>query len=204
MLISIPTTNFLLLPPTPTAISPILKPGPRPGQPLSLLFRQTADNVLFLKRKLKIPDNLGPLGPHTSWRCSGPTPHKHDRHAPLPRVPPNHRESHAISYHWQRQAAKTTAIDTWSTRWRNSDRPSQAYVALPVPPTGKPSPVIQCSECCDRAVFATLIRFITGHTVIGSYTEKFRPDPPTNCPRGAPCSNRRTRYLLPTLRQGPA
>jgi hypothetical protein len=45
--------------------------------------------------------------------------------------------------------------------------------------------VIQESKGHESAVFSTLVRLITGHAFIGSYTAKCRLDMPTNCPCGA-------------------
>ncbi|KAH9963713.1 Cupredoxin [Lactifluus volemus] len=55
-----------------------------------------------------------------------------DTTAPRP-LPPNLREPYTISY--QRQLAKTGLIEEWGSRWRNSDRLSQIYIALPEPPS---------------------------------------------------------------------
>jgi hypothetical protein len=47
-------THHLLISPDSVAFSNIIKPGHHPGQPFSLSFRQTADNLLSLNRDLKI------------------------------------------------------------------------------------------------------------------------------------------------------
>jgi hypothetical protein len=57
---------------------------------------------------------------------------------------------------------------------------------LHCPPNGKILPVIQGSKGHEKAVFSTLVRIITGHAFIGSYTAKFHPDLPTSCPCRAP------------------
>jgi hypothetical protein len=111
---------------------------------------------------------------------------RHNVPGPEPRSTPILRQICGDTISYQRQAAKTDALDAWGTRWLNEDRRSQAYTALPTPPTGKISPVIQGSRGSERAVFSTLIRFITGHAFVGSYTARFRPDLPTGCPCGAP------------------
>lgn len=49
-----PATHILLLTSNPAAIEAILKPGPHPGQPFSLSFRQSANNLLSLHRNLHI------------------------------------------------------------------------------------------------------------------------------------------------------
>jgi hypothetical protein len=58
-LVNLLATHILLLTSNPFAIGAILKPGPHPGQPFSLPFRQTAD--ISLHRNLKS-------------HCLGPTP----------------------------------------------------------------------------------------------------------------------------------
>ncbi|KAH9973038.1 hypothetical protein BGW80DRAFT_1311187, partial [Lactifluus volemus] len=117
------TTHILLISPDPTAISNITKPGPHPGQPFSLSFRQKADILLSLCRNLKIQIVWAPQDRalHGFVRAK----HLTDTIALCPRpLPPNHREPHTVSY--QRREAKASAIDTWADR---SDflRPRQAH-----------------------------------------------------------------------------
>jgi hypothetical protein len=46
--------------------------------------------------------------------------------------------------------------------------------------------VIQGAKHGNRAVVSMLLCLITGHAFIGSYTARFRPDKPTDCPCGVP------------------
>ncbi|KAH9972453.1 hypothetical protein BGW80DRAFT_373309 [Lactifluus volemus] len=63
----------------------------------------------------------------------------------------------------------------------------QASISLPSPtPPLEPPPPIQGSKGCDRAVFSTLIRLITGHAFIGSYPARFHPGHPVSCPAERP------------------
>ena len=67
-------------------------------------------------------------------------------------------------------------------RRNNADRRTQAFLALPTPPSGKLPPVIHGATGASRTASATLIRLITGHAFIGSYTARFHPHKPTHCP----------------------
>ena len=97
--------------------------------------------------------------------------------APLPL---DHQEPNTIAF--QRSSTKELAISAWQARWHNSDRRSQAFLALPASPSGKLSPAISGAARGSRAACATLVHLITGHAFIGSYTERFHPRKPTHCP----------------------
>jgi hypothetical protein len=58
----------------------------------------------------------------------------------------------------------------------------QTYLALPAPPNGKLAPVIKGAKGGSRQASATLVRLITGHAFIGSYTAQFHPRKRTSCP----------------------
>jgi hypothetical protein len=124
----LPTTHLVLISPdstVSTAISNITKPGPHPGQPFSLSFRQKADILLSLKRNLKIQVVWAPQDRslHSFVRA------KHLTNTITPRpLPPNHREPLTISC--QRREAKASAIDTWANHWLNNNHHSQTYIAL--------------------------------------------------------------------------
>jgi hypothetical protein len=49
--------------------------------------------------------------------------------------PPNHREPNTIAF--QKASSKASAIAAWQACWHNTDRRTQAYLALPAPPSGK-------------------------------------------------------------------
>ena len=94
--------------------------------------------------------------------------------------PPGHQEPNTIAF--QKSSSKELAISAWQARWHNADRRSQAYLALPAPPTGKLPPVIAGGAGGSRTASATLVRLITGHAFIGSYTTRFHPRKATHCP----------------------
>ena len=94
--------------------------------------------------------------------------------------PPNHREPNTIAF--QKASSKASAIAAWQARWHNADRRTQAYLALPAPPSGKPPPVISGAAGGSHSASSTLIHLITGHAFIGSYTARFHPQKPTHCP----------------------
>jgi hypothetical protein len=55
-------------------------------------------------------------------------------HATAP-FQPNHREPNTISHWHQKSAAQEEALVAWQARWHNSPRSSDAYTALPTPPS---------------------------------------------------------------------
>src|SRR5713226_10678957 len=67
-------------------------------------------------------------------------------------------------------------------RWHNTDRCTQLYLTISSPPSGKLLPVIDGAAGGSRTASATLVRLITGHAFIGSYTASFHPRKPTYCP----------------------
>jgi hypothetical protein len=140
----LPATHILLVSPDPTAISDITKPGPHPGQPFSLSFRQKADILLSLYRNLKIQIVWAPQD--RALHGFVHTKHLTDTIAPRPLLS-NHREPHSVSY--QRREAKASAIDTWADRCLSNYHRSQTYIALPTPPNGQILPVIQGSKGHD-------------------------------------------------------
>src|SRR5260370_41149351 len=85
---------------------------------------------------------------------------------------------------FQKATTKQLAISAWQARWHAADRRMQAFLALPSPPTGKFPPVIAgaVGGGGSHTASATLIRLITGHVFIGSYTARFHPRKPTHCP----------------------
>jgi hypothetical protein len=82
---------------------------------------------------------------------------------------------------WLPSGHDVSAIAAWQARWHNAPLTSDAYTALPHPPTGTLPPVIEGAAGGSRLASATLVRLITGHAFIGSY-RRFHPDKPTHCP----------------------
>jgi hypothetical protein len=181
LLVARPHSQITLLCPNPSAISAILNFGPHPGQRFSLSFKLTTDNLLSHRPDVKVVVSWAPQA--RALVGFARAKHLADTIAARP-PPPNHREPHSISF--QRSTSKLEAIDAWGVRWQDSDRRSQSYVALPHPPNGKLPPAIQGIKRGSRAAVSTLFRLITGHAFIGSYTARFRPDEPVDCPCGAP------------------
>src|SRR5258708_4862702 len=60
-------------------------------------------------------------------------------------------------------------------RWHNTDRCTQLYLTISSPPSGKLLPVIDGAAGGSRTASATLVRLITGHAFIASYTASFHP-----------------------------
>ncbi len=94
--------------------------------------------------------------------------------------PPNHYEPNAVPF--QKATSKQLAISAWQARWHRADRRTPACFALPSPSSSKLPPVIEGAAGGSCTASATLIRLITGHAFIGSYTARFRPRKPTRCP----------------------
>jgi hypothetical protein len=111
----------------------------------------------------------------------GQTPHQHDSPAP---PSAKHREPHSINY--QRQVAKTDAIDTWDTRWLNSDRRSKRTPPSPSHPQANSHPSFKARKAPNEPFCPPSFASFTGHAFIGSYTARFRPELPTSFPCGAP------------------
>lgn len=61
-------------------------------------------------------------------------------------------------------------------------RRTQTYLALPAPPDGKPVPVVKGASGGSRHAAATLVRLITDHAFVGSYTARLHPRKQTSCP----------------------
>ena len=108
-----------------------------------------------------------------------------------------------------KEVSKRTAIATWERRYYNNPRTSFAYrTAIQQPPDGKAHHTFNVTTAPQRGAepnehnrnhepkakfsrltHSTLLRFITGHTFIGEYTQRFYP-PHTQeqiaCPCGEP------------------
>lgn len=99
--------------------------------------------------------------------------------APLPQ---DHQEPNTIAF--QRSSTKELTFSAWQARWHNADRRSQSFLALrrPSPPSGKLPPAIASAAGGSCTACATLVRLITGHAFVGSYTARFHPRKATHCP----------------------
>ncbi|KAF8467036.1 hypothetical protein DFH94DRAFT_620613, partial [Russula ochroleuca] len=160
----------------PAAIQAITNLRPHPGQSFSRDFCNTPTQILFVCRS-QITLEWCPSESSITGikRCTDLA----RSHATAP-WPPNHREPNTIAT--QKQESKELAISAWQARWHNADQRSQAYLALPSPPTGKLPPVISSAAGSSRTALVTLIRLITGHAFVGSYTARFHPRKATHCP----------------------
>jgi len=69
----------------------------------------------------------------------------------------------------------------WQARWHNVPRRTQAYLALPAPPDGKPVPVVKGASGGPRQATATVVRLVTGHAFVGSSTTHFHPCKRNSC-----------------------
>ena len=93
-------------------------------------------------------------------------------------LPLNRRKLHTIAH--QQATSRELAIATWQARdWHNA---GQVFLALPDPPSGKPSPAIQGAAGASRKASSTFIRMATGHAFLGLYYARFHPRKPTHCP----------------------
>ncbi len=170
-------TNVTILATNPAAIQAITNLRPHPGQSFSRDFCSTLTQILSVFRNTRItiewcPSEVSIAGIR---RCIDLA-----RDAASAPLPPNHQEPNTIAF--QKATSKQLAISVWQARWHNADRRTQAFLALPTPPSGKLPPVIHGAAGASRTASATLIRLITGHAFIGSYTARFHPHKPTHCP----------------------
>ena len=161
----------------PAAIQAITNLRPHMGQSFSRDFCSTLTQIFLAFRSTRINLEWCPSATSIAGikRCIDLT----QTNAANP-WPPNHREPNTIAF--QKASSKASTIAAWQARWHNADRRTQAYLALPAPPSGKPPPVISGAAGGSRSASSTLIRLITGHAFIGSYTARFHPRKPTHCP----------------------
>jgi hypothetical protein len=92
-------------------------------------------------------------------------------------------EPHTINN--QKETTKDVAIATWAEKWHQSPHTSKVYqMTLTMPPDGKPhhtfhiahphgTPEENPPAKFSRLTHSTLYRFITGHTFMGEYTQRF-------------------------------
>ena len=178
--------NFLTLHPShhvtiystnPAAIQAITNLRPPAGQFFALEFRSSLTEIFASSRTTRVslewcPSKVSITG---FRRCIDLA--RANTAAPLP---PDHQEPHTIAH--QKSSSKELALSAWQARWHNADRRSQAFLALPSLPSGKLPPVIVGAAGGSRTASATLVRLITGHAFVGSYTARFHPRKATHCP----------------------
>ncbi|KAH9984562.1 hypothetical protein BJV77DRAFT_1071981 [Russula vinacea] len=195
--------NFLTLHPShhvtiystnPAAIQAITNLRPHTGQFFALEFRSSLTEIFASSRTTRVslewcPSKVSIVG---FRRCIDLA--RANTTAPLP---PDHQEPHTIAH--QKSSSKELALSAWQARWHNADRRSQAFLALPSPPLGKLPPVIVGAAGGSRTASATLIRLITGHAFVGSYTACFHPRKATHCPEFERARVTHLALIAPTL-----
>jgi hypothetical protein len=169
--------HITILSPSPTAIQAIQNLRAHARQSLSLEFNKALTCIFSTNRNIRIniawyPSNLGLAG---AKKCCALACH----HAATP-FPPNHHEPNLIAF--QKTTAKEEAIAAWQACWHNSPHTTDAYTALPHPPSGTLPPVIEGATGNSRLTSTTLVYLITGHAFISSYMAHFHPNKSTHCP----------------------
>ena len=116
--------------------------------------------------------------------------------------PPNHWEPQTLVH--QTEAAKQYAISAWQARGHNA----HSHTGLPYPPgppDGELAPVIRGTSGGSRQAATTVVRLVTGHAFVSSYTARFYPHKRTSCPgcgvNGQPPIHRTRHQTLPALRK---
>jgi len=114
---------------------------PHPGQSSSRKFCTTMTQILSNFRNTRVsiewcPSEISIAGIH---RCIDLA-----RETATAPFPPSHREPNTVAF--QKATSKQLAISAWQARWHNANRRTQAYLALPSPPSGtvtdKPTSVV--------------------------------------------------------------
>ena len=172
-----PSHNATIYSTNPSAIQAITNLRPHAGQSFALKFRTSLTEIFSASRSTRVSLEWCPSEVSIAGICRCIDLARANAAAPLPQ---NLQEPNTIAF--QRSSTKEIAFSAWQARWHNSDRRSQAFLALPSPPSGKLPPVIAGAAGGSRTACATLVRLITGHAFVGSYTARFHPRKATHCP----------------------
>jgi len=170
------------------AINRLSNFGPHPTQPVSIAFRNLADQMLQVFPRLKISVRWAPAKCQPPGFKRGRTLAQNFATTP---PPPNFVDTSSIDA--VRTKSRQLAIAAWSEKWHATERTSHAYTeVLRGPPDGRLSHGLRAiakakpNKKPAREAESTLFRFLTGHAFTGKYAQRFHAvrNIPTACECG--------------------